>query len=202
MMSKIYAFLFALALGLGTTVTQAAVLDFEDLASPGSGMVALESYSADGFVITSNTGLADSFGYMQTGASLYTGSTGLFNAYFDTLTVLVREDGGAFNLLSLDLAHLFAETGAPGLVIFTGNLVGGGTVDQQVWVTGGATAQTFALGFENVLSVSWAHGDSVFQFDNIELTDASPIPVPEPAPLLLLGLGLLSLLAGRRRKAV
>ncbi len=115
--------------------------------------------------------------------------------------------GGAFSLISVDLAELFIGT-PPGLQVqIDGVLFGGGSVSTTFSTDGindgpaGVVAdfETFSLpaGFGNLTEVTFTGSnpnsiDQRFQFDNLV--------VPEPGAGLTFGLGMIGLVVmGRRR---
>lgn len=132
-----------------------------------------------------------------------------------------RQDGGAFNLLSLDVAEFFANGLYPDkpnadFLTITGTLLGGGLVSYNLFLDGindgpfGTLAdfQHFVLPnlFSNVTSLLFTglRLDGVtsggVSLDNLEVTDSSTVSVPEPGSLGLLGISLLGLAAARRRR--
>jgi hypothetical protein len=113
--------------------------------------------------------------------------------------VLTRDDGNAFDLLSV-------VTGSPGRTafddgnfVFTGNISGGGTIMQTVAAVGPSQTTHNFVGFTNLESVSVTSTDGEFpSLDDIVLQASSP--VPEPSMFVLLGAAAGALVL-RRRKA-
>lgn len=123
-----------------------------------------------------------------------------------TRATLARVDGGAFDLVSIDLSKYSPNWAAPTL-LFTGHLASGGTVEQSVTLNASFGLHTFALsGFAGLASVEWENtaGTSVFhQFDDIVLEaggGAAPGAAPEPGAVALAFCGVLMGLGCRRRR--
>src|SRR5262249_20703998 len=139
-------------------------------------------------------------------------------AAFGPATItLTRDDGTAFNLLSIDLAREF-RFNTPDVgqaypeVTFTGTTTGGGIVMQTVTADHGDfyfRTFTFSSSFTNLLSVSWEQplftsgtpnepAPGQHQFDNVVLSTTS---VPEPSSAVLAGwaVAIAGLSACRRR---
>ena len=111
--------------------------------------------------------------------------------------VLTRSDGGAFHLVSIDLAELEANQSPGSTLEFRGTKLGGGTVTQSFQLDGvafGAEPFQFSPEFRSLTSVRWTQGDQ--QIDNIL--------APEPSRLLVHAsalLGLAALVRARRARA-
>ena len=121
------------------------------------------------------------------GSPFYAGSASLWLNFPGSTAVLAREDGGEFNVLSMDFAlQVFAPIASR--VIVTGTQADGTTVSQELTIEppagpppGDFVLQTFALvGFENLVELSWQQavpGPVPHQFDNIdfEIPAAGPV---------------------------
>ena len=118
-------------------------------------------------------------------------------------TYLTRADGGAFSLLSVQIAALGGDNGFWGISI--GNTGGGfaaggyfGTPLSQSWTTVDLTASAF------LQNTTFVDLDPISQvgpnFAIAAITLSYVTEIPEPATVSLLGAGLLALGALRRRR--
>ncbi|RYG21335.1 PEP-CTERM sorting domain-containing protein [bacterium] len=126
--------------------------------------------------------------------SNYTGSAALFENLAND-TTLIKDGGGAFNLLSIDVANVYRQ-GVSGstTITFTGTLTLGGTVSQSYDIPADNPLHTVVLsGFTGLSSVLISSPDNAYQFDNVNVE-----AVPEPASMAALGLGALALLRRKR----
>jgi hypothetical protein len=132
--------LFGLLTPAAPLVANPITLDFEDLRSNSALAFAVgATYSHDGFTLTSVPlihGEHNEFDYFGTQSNEFYGSTALLNCCALNTSVLTRTDGGAFNLLSMDLIEIrgFNSDGTqsdfgPGHVTFTGMRLNGSAVD-------------------------------------------------------------------------
>lgn len=171
------------------------VVDFETLATPGSGNTSTgTTYAEDGFLLTAIGGDPPHFQFFETESPFFPGSTALFFGQPSMLARLETSSGQPFNIASIDLAPGFNGGGA--VIAFTGFLNGGGTVSQAFTSpTGSFELTTFSFsGFDDLLRLEWSEGfDLGHQFDNIVVA-----AVPEPTVLAVLATGLLGLALGRR----
>jgi len=107
---------------------------------------------------------------------------------------LSKIGGGAFSLLSIDLAELLRVGGTSRSITFTGVKADGSpSVSESFTFT--ANWQTFAFNssFANLSSVRWTQSSNAtrsLQFDNIKV---SAVPEPAVCAMLMAGLGLLAL---------
>ena len=192
-------------------------LDFENLSNPSSsgGNPQGNFVVQNGFTLTATTannvyGLSS---VAPNGSDIglnYTGSVALFNDNsIGGVTTLYKNNGtplpsgNTFTLNSIDIANRNLQIYQPGgvTVVFTGYLLGGGTVTQSF--THGANNNlefvSFDSNFTNLISVSFDQNSPFNQFDNIVLD--VPAAVPEPGFLALLaGLALTGAAFLRRRK--
>lgn len=204
---KYLAFLLVVA-AMIPSANAAIVLDFEDQAQSGTGVVFIGStYSSGGFQI-SGTDLSS----YRTGDSNFSGSTSLFadSPQQSNSTITLTESTGAtFGITSIDLAELFIDSNGNTTyqVQFTGTLAAGGTtnatftldgLDASGGLTGSPAPQTFLFDstFASITQLQWMQGPgAAHQFDNISLT-----AVPEPSSLVGLGMLLGGVVLRRRRR--
>lgn len=184
-------------LGLAGEASADTVIDFESLRhDDASIMYHGATYSEDGFTLSAPG--AFGFGTFGTLETRFSGSTALFNDTPGDTTTLTKDGGGAFDLLSIDIAELNGSVVAD--VTFIGTLSGGGTVSQTFTLDGVAfAAETFLFsGFTSVVSVAWDQEFPYHQFDNITIANGvSVVPTPGAAAG---GMALLALGAIRRRR--
>ena len=155
-----------------------------------------DTYTEDGFTLSSTTLIAPLYSY-GTDNNNYRGSTGLHIGLQGRNTSLTANNGSAFNLVSIDLGE---QISGEAKVVFTGHLLGGGTVTQSFTLDGvfsfGSGFETFFFsGFNNITSLEWSNESPLHQFDDIVVST-----VPLPAAVWLFGLGLLGLLGVARRR--
>ena len=217
--------LLALALGsfLATAQAGTVTLNFEDLSLPATGLGSLGvPYDSQGYTLVSTSGFSvrgpgtDSANYTpdtSQGSGVVTTSLAAFAPGSMTL---IRDDGAAFDLVSIDLAREFrfntpdVGQGYP-QVTFTGTTAGGGTVTQTFTadqVDFYFRTFTFSSAFTNLLAVSWDQppftsgtptnpAPGLHQFDNVVLSTS----VPEPSSVVLLGSAVaIAGLSARRRR--
>ena len=178
---------------------QAAIIDFESLANPGSGFYDVaNSYSEDGFTLSVFDPVTLPFVTFGAGEVRYGGSPALYNNNIGGGTRLVRDGGGTFSISSIDLAGDTRFGPIP--VTFVGTKDDATTV-QLALILNNSLLQSFAFGaeFTNLVSLEWRQITPYHQFDNIQVVALST-PVPEPSMLLLLSVGL-AYVCGRSRAA-
>lgn len=164
-------------LGLPVANGQIVVIDFESLGELGDGgYLGSSSYTEDGFTLTTST----EFGFIRMAS---TDSIVLFSRYSGDTISLGRDDGGVFDLLSID----FYPYAPPSTSIqFIGTLYDGTTIYQSFPPYVGSECTVIFDDFTDLVSVSWEDGGGYDHFDNITI-------IPEPTTLLLFGLGALLL---------
>ena len=213
-MKTIIGLLTATTMSIVGSSALATTIDFEGLAASINGQEAVtglpgdpsdNSYGESGFTFTTSS-TTNNLAIWGTLSSNYFGSTALWNGDGTGtfgVTTLTMDGGGAFDLLSIDIAELYSGSGSAN-VTFTGALSGGGTVTQSftsdgVSATGNVSSfetVTFS-GFNNLVSVNWLQNSPFHQFDNVTV---APVPLPAAFSLLLMSLGGLALFR-RRTKA-
>lgn len=197
MKKLLFPLLAAVALQCHAVSASAAVMDFESLAHADDQIADVGySYSEDGFLLSNLMSEGFPFATYGTLNEFFSGSTALINDNDAGLSQLTRQDGGAFNLQSIDLAELYGYASS---VSFIGTKVNGVTVSASFDLDGQAGAETFTFGtdFTNLSSVTWANNADYHQFDNISV---SAVPEPASIAMLMAGLGLLGAI-GRRRSS-
>jgi hypothetical protein len=204
------------ALALGSETAHAAVIDFESLA--GSTASSFTTFTENGFFVQfdplSLATVNVHTGGTNCGGGCATDGTNAWYSFNNGELDLMRADGSAFTLNSLQLAQTFSGLNRALDVQVTGFNVGGASfVFTATEPAGGADVfHTFDLPstFTNLHRVSIrGAGDyplSEFSVDNIA-TDGSVVPtgggVPEPSTwaLMILGLAAAGALVRRARAA-
>lgn len=150
------------------TVIVGSIMTFEPLATPGTSYTSTTApYTEAGFTITPGS----SFCLIQMGnTDLFMGSTGLSSCTANGINTLTKVGGGAFALLSMDLAPFGRSYGGGAPVAFVGHKAGGGTVSVTFNAPQSFNFSTYQFaGFDNLISVTWTHVGPYHQFDNVRL---------------------------------
>lgn len=200
----------ALALAMTSAASMAAVVDFEDIAVGNGGNSIGGDRVSGGFVFDSlanHTHLANN-SFRGNSGSTFLVTDGFAGA---NRTTMSAQGGSLFSISSLQLGEWNDGIELATQVTATGNLSGGGTIQQAftldgVLSTGGSNnfeTFLFGAGWTNLTSVSFeataGTGSRYWAMDNI-VVNAATNNVPEPASMALLGLGLAGLAGLRRRK--
>ena len=177
-------------------------------------------YQSQGFTLTATSTPFNppNFAYLGIQSPFSPGVTALFHHISLGEITLTRSNGGAFDLLSIDLAELpGGDTHGqpvrdpPFPLTFTGIRIDGTVVTETVTIDSFLTLKTYSLTQMNgVISVSWFQGggppDSpTHQFDNLVVSPEAT-SAPEPHSLALFNVGFAGLIAwylvkGRHGKA-
>ncbi len=197
------------------SVTQAAVLDFNQITLPGTTSPILGMTGPvieDGFRLSTRGGVSFSFGGGQIFATTpananWTGSPGVFsdvgNPAYGSAFRLEKVDGGSFSLLSLDAAAFSTAINGRNFAVY------GVTTSNQVFskqVTLDASTNTLeTITFDSHFqSLSYVIFSAVYaQVDNIHVSYAgepvvSGVPEAGSAALALAGLGTVAWVTRRR----
>jgi hypothetical protein len=134
--------------------------------------------------------------------------TGILLEDQNSAITMTRVGGGAFDLLSADLAQDNANDDPATGVIVTGFFTGGGSISTTIALPpppNSAFQHASFVGYSNLLSVTFrgagnpspSPNSNGFTLDNIGVITGT---VPEPASLAMLGMGSLSILVYARRR--
>jgi len=136
------------------------------------------------------------FTSIHTGSYFYAGTVSFVTHYTDDYPILTRQDGGVFDLISIDLDSLY---GAGSHVEFTGFFENGSTISQSFFLDSNRKNMETILfsEFTSVVAVSWDDLEfaSLHHYDNIMVSS-----VPIPSTIILLSIGLLGLTGVSRRE--
>lgn len=173
------------------------ILTFADLSQAGASIALVDSpYSALGFSVSDSS---LQFLMWQTESENYFGATALIPGFFDSITMLGRNDSGPFDFLSIDLAKVAIGITDPQTLLITGTFSDLSTVTQTCSILASATFSTCSFGpqFSNLSYVTWGT-EALFQYTNIDVSADVFTPEPGTLGLLIIGVGcLLALKAGK-----
>jgi len=193
-------------------VSNASVVNFSDLSTPGNGFNNLgTSVTHDGFKFSSTDGgYGNMLGVWQNSAPNHPSggdlSTSLAEYYAYSETTMTETNNSLFQLNAIDLAAWGTGYFGTFNVTFTGTKLGGSTV-QQVFTVDNFSGSTPVLqhfifsGFTDLEKVQFTQGiwtqSSVYQFNNLVANQAQ---VPEPDSILLFCTGVAGLVGIRVRR--
>lgn len=181
------------------SISQASVIDFEELSNPDELRGLGPSYSSQGFIFSYTPAPGEpyptSLQIVGTAWRYNTGTTSIHANSPGALTTLKREDQQGFSLQAIDLAEL----NGPGAtsVTFAGMTISGQTVIQQFFLDGliGFEHFVFSGDFTNLSEVTWKPGDFLpslpYMYDNVDVA-ANAVPLPGTLFLVFTGLAILS----------
>ncbi len=207
--------ILAVSLVASANQSQAVVLDFNELAQPGTGARIIGvSYVSQGIEISVDDTELTSFSLIswQTGSANWSGDAILGSGSSNAATTIAAESGDRIKMISIDVidavaSHAVGNATAENQVTFYGFLT------EDTYVTQTFTFQTEAFdretlvfneAFHDIIKLSWntaiagkpvdsAVANRTHHFDNVVVEI-----IPEPASLALMGLGSLVMLRRRR----
>jgi hypothetical protein len=196
--------------GVSSLPAHAVVVDFNGLntATTNPTVTVPKPYLEDGFKLTTSSGspythYAGGTIYATTpNHGLWMGSPAVYSGVitnYGSSFVLEREDGGVFDLLSLDAAAFSSSTGYRHFNVYGYYPVAGYTQQYTLLDASYDTLETITFG-ASFKGVNMLVFSSVYaQVDNINLSIAAAVPEPETYALMLAGLGLVGFAARSRR---
>ncbi|MGQ4648951.1 PEP-CTERM sorting domain-containing protein [Lyngbya aestuarii] len=195
---------------LGVEKAQAVVIDFQSLeTNEYVNLIPTATYKEDGFIFSSSDSRGNVFASFGKQNPNYAGSAALANNSFSAITTLMKEDRGAFDLVSMDFSELFMGQQGKPVIDFFGIRKDMTTVATRFTLDGNFGFQTLEFtDFSNLMAVSWNQTEPLHQFDNVALDtsrydnqeEAAAVPEPTSAlGLVVLGaLGAGLTLKGRK----
>ena len=192
--------LAALALSVFALDASAAVIDFDDMATPYYAQE-YSGFSSGGFDFSASIGYPGEYFVVwgvDNGYNADPGAATVAADYPNAVVTMAASDGAAFNLVSIDFADIYNSGTASGL-LFTFNHAAGGSSTRTLFTDATRGLQTFVFDQVGLSSVSWVSTSGTVlsaQFDNVTTTAA--VPVPEPTSAALLAAGLVAVAGGAR----
>ncbi len=187
----------------------AVTITFEDVAPTGGIVIPVTPYSEGGFTLT-NGYEHDSDGIFSSTVSVNSSGSDIFGWCGScgstpiTLT-LAADDGSLFSIESLDATNLAPGYYSTGMgITVTGNLLGGGTVTQDlIFVEDTFTTFYLSSDFADLtsLQIQALFRGADLAMDNIVLNNGAST-VPEPSTMILLFSGLAAMAGLGRRKVL
>ncbi len=182
---------------LSISAVHAGTIDFSDLTTSGTEAGSVQSpYLHDGFQLIIDGGI---FLFWDTGNPFFLGQTAVFPSDVGQSILLSRADGGAFGLMSIDLAPFVPFVPIPYSVTFSGTRKDGTQITQIIEVNSSDSFTRGVLGnFDGLLTVRWTQDATNFsQATNIVVSAEA---APEPANVVLVNCGLLAMIFLQERR--
>jgi hypothetical protein len=130
-----------------------------------------------------------------------TDSTAMFANFPWTKTIIKRSDGGAFDLISLDLDDVYNQGSPNGILDYAYTLSGGATGGGSFVIDDVPGFSQLLLNLVGVEEFSFAPSTALIwvQFDNVVVSGVAETPLPAALPLFGVALGGLLVIAKRRK---
>jgi hypothetical protein len=189
----IVSVILAVVLQASCVFAETVIVDFESLATPGTGVSFITNYYEDGFIFEPQSD--DLLGYMNTDNIDFPGSTALFTFGFGAgpgFTKITNEDGLIFDLESIMLTEGRLEFSAITFPL-TGIKADNSIVEVPVTLDGTFGFETFY--FDELISLKELRLPyGAYQYDQLVFN-----LVPEPGTLTLLATGIIMLLRQKQK---
>jgi len=164
-------------LSLAAMTHTGVVIDFESLASTNGGYNVLSgaTYSEGGFTLDNTRGFLSP----AEGNLFYSGTSATLMSFNGGKTKLYKEDGGAFNVESIEIIENPFFGTVPIEITFTGTKAGSPPVSKTFTTDGMPGPETLNLSdlsgsFTNLESLSWVQAGPAYHFDNITFGSSGP----------------------------
>jgi hypothetical protein len=192
----IVSLILAVVLPVPRVFAETAIVDFESLATPGTGASYITTYNENGFILQEGEG--SRLFYWHTDDRNFPGSTALFTSVAGGLlgyTSITREDGLLFDLKSIMLCE--EEQGLSEVTLsLTGIEADNSVIDIPVTLDGTFGFETFYFdGLTSLKELRLYQDNSFFQYDQLIFN-----VIPEPATLVFLATGAMIMLRRKNMK--
>ncbi len=189
------------ALAAFSTPAAAAVVTFDATATEGTSMTGDgATYSEGGLTFTSSaSGPGGSHRLSHWGEdnanNADPGGATLFQLFAGAFLTITRTGGGAFSLMSFDVADLF-NVGSAGPIVYSW-VDGGGAHENVFNLDNDVGLQTLTLNLSGVTSFTMQQAAPYVQIDNVTF-EAAAVPEPGAWALMILGFGVAGAALRRR----